>query len=173
MERFAAGMLPRALHGIQVGIATVLSARLFERLLAADVPASFDAAPPFDPSRFERLSDDHPNLPPTIVAEIRAQFEAKQLHGTAQAEERRRVAASWPRLREELAAVAMPARRIETALERAGCPTSPAAIGVGDDHAVHTLRVCRQIRNRYVGLDLMADLGVLDRWAEAVVRDGT
>ena len=31
---------------------------------------------------------------------------------------------------------------------------------------VHTLRVCRHIRSRYVALDLMDDLGLLHGWAD-------
>ncbi len=171
MERFAAGALPRALHGLQVGVATVLSARLFERLLAADVPALLDRAAPFDPRRFDRLDREHPTLPPAIVAEIRAQFERKQRIGQAQQAERRRIAQGWPALAQVLAEAFMPARRIEAALRAAGCPTSPAAFGVDRDHARRTLRVCRQIRDRYVGLDLLADAGVLDPWSSEVVDE--
>ena len=34
---------------------------------------------------------------------------------------------------------------------------------------MHTLRVCRQMRDRYVALDLMDDLGLLEGWAADVV----
>lgn len=160
------------LHGTQVGIATLLSAMLFERLVALDA-AAFDASRAAlrrpDDGWLAQLVDIHHELPGEIVGEIRAQLAAKQRHGTALADEIATIGARWSELSTELGAMLVPASRIEAALESAGAPRRPSDIGVDRARAVHTLRVCRHIRNRYVALDLMDDLGMLDGWAEQAV----
>lgn len=64
----------------------------------------------------------------------------------------------------------LPVATIERALAEAGCVDRASAIGCDLPRLVHTLNVCRDIRDRYVGLDLMDDLGLLAAWAPEVAR---
>lgn len=169
MEQLDKGLPLLGLHGTQVGVATRLSAMLFERLLAID-PSTIDpealaaSAPSID-----TLTSKHPTLRPEIVAEIRRQLERKQKVGADLAAELAKVKALWPEIVARIAPVQLTVTQIEDALRAAGCVDRPSALGCDHARAVHTIRVCRQMRDRYVALDLMDDLGLLDGWAEAAV----
>ena len=58
---------------------------------------------------------------------------------------------------------------MEEALAAANAPAKPSALEVTREHAIRTLSVCREIRGRYVAMDLIADLGLLPTWAAEVV----
>jgi glycerol-1-phosphate dehydrogenase [NAD(P)+] len=160
------------LHGTQVGIATLLSAMLFERLVAlgpeAIDPDKAARARP-DDGWLEQLDALHPRLTRAVVQEVREQIAAKQRHGEALREELADVRNRWQQIRDDLQAALIPSRRIAEALARAQAPDRPSAIGVGREHAIQTLRVCRHIRSRYVGLDLIDDIGRLHAWAAEAV----
>lgn len=164
----------RGLHGTQVGIATRLSAMLYERLVTLDVSAINSARAAErrpDASWIDGLGAEHPALTPEVLAEVQEQLRIKQTHGAELAEELARLEAVWPELAPELAKSALSSARITQALREAGCVFKASELGVERSHLVRTLRVCRQIRSRYVALDLMDDLGLLDGWAAEVAAE--
>ena len=110
----------------------------------------------------------HPHLTPDVWQEVRAQLQTKQRYGSELGEELERVKAVWPRLRGLLQASAISSERITEALRQAGCADRASAIGVSHEHLTRTLIVCRHIRNRYVALDLVDDLGLLEDWASEI-----
>lgn len=173
MEQLDHGAPLLGLHGTQVGVATRLSAMLFEKLLALD-PATIDpaalAARWPDTSRFDALASAHPTLSASIVGEIRTQLARKQKVGAELEAELRLVRDRWPEIRARIAHVMLGVQTIETALREAGCAMRASDIGCDRARLVHTLRVCRHIRDRYVALDLMDDLGLLDAWAQEVAE---
>lgn len=172
MEQLDAGLPLLGLHGTQVGVATRLSAMLFEQLLALD-PATIDpaalAARRPDASAIDALTSKHSTLSLAIVGEIKLQLTKKQKLGPELAAELAKIKALWPDILARIAPVMLSVSAIEKALADAGCVDRPSAIGCDRERAVHTLRVCRQMRDRYVALDLMDDLGLLEGWAEAAV----
>lgn len=172
MEQLDKGLPLLGLHGTQVGVATRLSAMLFERLLAID-PAAIDpialAARRPDAGAIDALTSKHSTLRSEVVLEIRRQLEKKQKVGAELAAELALVKARWPEIHARIGAVMLSTAAIERALHAAGCVDRPSAIGCDSARAVHTLRVCRHMRDRYVALDLMDDLGLLEGWAADVV----
>ena len=161
-----------ALHGTQVGIATRLSALLFERLAAQEeISVAGVQGPEPESLTASDLATYHPKLTPKVLQEVLEQIDAKQLVGSDWSDEMARVVRDWPQIRDTLRANLMPAATITAALDAAGCASKPSDIGVDRAHALRTLRVCRQIRSRYVALDLLADLGVLRAWTEGVVAE--
>jgi glycerol-1-phosphate dehydrogenase [NAD(P)+] len=170
MEQHAHGDELRGLHGTQVGIATWTSALLYERLLALPAEDLLHAFVP-RPTRptFDEVRGSHPGLNDAICREVHAQFHAKQKAEPEQAAELRRLQSDWPRIRTALKASCLPAGRIEEALRDAGCAMKASDLGVDRAHFVRTVVHARQIRHRYVALDLLADLGLLAAWAEDVV----
>ncbi|NUN13770.1 MAG: iron-containing alcohol dehydrogenase, partial [Myxococcales bacterium] len=75
MVEHGGGRDVRALHGTQVGIATVLSARLYNRILQLDPSRmDIDSAMSEHPKSVEefrlQVANRHPNLPTSVVAEI-------------------------------------------------------------------------------------------------------
>ncbi len=174
MEQLTAGAPLLGLHGTQVGVATRASALLFERLLALD-PDEIDpmecARRRPGPQIHADLSPHHPRLDAATVREIEAQLAKKQRYGQALAAELALVKANWEDIRARIGRSFIGAARIEKALSEAGCVRRASALGCDRERFVHTLRVCRQMRDRYVALDLMDDLGLLDAWSEEVVAE--
>ncbi|RLB51143.1 MAG: hypothetical protein DRJ42_17440 [Deltaproteobacteria bacterium] len=172
MEQHCQGQELFGLHGAQVGVATRISAMLFERLLeldASDIDPDACAAKrpgPIDPAR---VAAQHPHLTDDVIGEVSEQFAQKQRHGQALRDEIAAVRDRWPEVQDALSLLLIPAREISDALAAAGAADRPTKLGVTPEHAVHTVQVCRQIRGRYVALDLMADLGRLDEWAADAV----
>ena len=173
MEQHCHDLPLRGLHGTQVGIATRMSAMLFERLMrvrAEDIDPAALAATRTDDTWEEGLAQRHNGLTPAVVEEVQAQIRAKQKTGEAYREEMERVRELWPEIQATLGGLLMPAQRMSDALAAAGAPDKPSDLGVDQAHAVRTLTVCREIRSRYVALDLIADLGQLPTWSANVVQ---
>ena len=100
---------------------------------------------------------------------VKDALRVKQSHGAQLIEELTSVRDRWDDIRARLATVLIPPARVWRALIEAGCPRRASDLGVDVADAVRTLRVCRHIRNRYVGLDLASDLGLLDQWAPEII----
>lgn len=162
----------RALHGTQVGIGTLVSGRLIEKLVALE-PSAIDpeaaAARRADPSWIDHIDADHPLLTPPVIAEVKAQIREKQRHGQDLRDELHRVRAAWPEIRERLRDSLVPPDEVAQALHDAGATARASGIGVDRAHFERTIRVCRHIRSRYVSFDLIDDLGLLDGWIPEVV----
>jgi glycerol-1-phosphate dehydrogenase [NAD(P)+] len=164
----------RALHGTQVGIGTYLSSLMFERLCRVDIDdVDFQAALERrrDASWIDNLEAEHPYLSQPVLEEIKAQIAQKQRHGDAFADELRLIKQKWPMMQNSLRDILIPSKTIVDVLNQAGCPNRASQIGVEMGHLIRTLRVCRHIRQRYVCLDLIDDLGFLDDWAYQVARE--
>lgn len=160
----------RALHGTQVGIATALIARLYDRIVNTDVatldigallngyPASADA--------LERLvRARHPALPPEVTDEVVEQALSKFEVPEIKRMRLESVARRWVGIRRALTSVLVPPAVVVTALRDVGAPVAAAEIGVDTPTLAHTLKVCRDIRGRYTVLDFAADLQLLEPFA--------
>ncbi len=172
MEQHCRDQPLHGLHGTQVGVATRMSAMLFERLAALPVEAIDPEAAARrrpDGAWVEQLPGRHPRLTAAVIDEVREQITVKQRHGDALRDEIRDVQNRWIEIRSTLREVLLPSARIGDALRAAGAADRPSAMGVDREHATATLRVCREIRNRYVALDLLDDLGLLHDAAAQVV----
>ena len=172
MEQHCRDLPLRGLHGTQVGVATLMSAMLFERLVDLeqdDIDPEAAAARVPDASHLDGLEARHHGLTPAVIEEVRAQIEAKQKTGAQLRDELAAVKKDWPEIRATLREILMPAERMRLALAATGAPAKPSALEVAREHAIRTLTVCREIRSRYVALDLIADLGLLPTWAGEVV----
>ncbi len=173
MEQLHRGRPLMGLHGTQVGVGTRISALLYERLVALsadDLAVEAAAARRADAAWLDDLGAVHDTLSTEIVAEIRDQLAAKQKHGAALRAELEDVRARWPGIRARLEATLMPAACLTRALRQAGCVDRASGIDVGFARLVKTIRVCRHIRSRYVALDLIDDLGLLEGWSEQVAH---
>ncbi|MGQ0675282.1 MAG: iron-containing alcohol dehydrogenase [Rhodospirillales bacterium] len=145
-----------ALHGEQVGVATLTVARLQDRLLRQDRP---------------------PRLKPTRVDEagIRAHFGEsagdclREFRAKARdAAETERVNAllerNWAAWRVELVSKLAAPERLEAALAASGAPRSAGDLGWADGTYRTAVTWARHIRNRYTCLDLIDDSVGLAGW---------
>ena len=172
MEQHCQHVPIRALHGTQVGIGTLMSALVIDRLVALPASAIDPVAAATrlgDGSWIDTIDGDHPHLTADVLASVKDALRVKQSHGAQLIEELTSVRDRWDDIRARLATVLIPPARVWRALIEAGCPRRASDLGVDVADAVRTLRVCRHIRNRYVGLDLASDLGLLDQWAPEII----
>lgn len=150
------------LHGRQVGIGTLLSAALYERVLAIDSPALRDL-----PSRI----DEGFWAVPAVVAAVAKQYEAKR-----QSSEliRQRIARGplWDQLRMKAAATVRSPETIRGWLKRAGGAVSMRDVGCSREQIKAAIMHMHEIRKRPTIVDLAWLVGVLpdaaddliDRW---------
>lgn len=169
MERLAFLGEPAA-HGACVGIGTVGLLALYEWFLDQDITADTT-----------RDAQGAASSPERIEAEIVAGFPEGHLADSARTEmavkakgadrrcERLAILADrWPVLREELRASCVPAATMESWLRLAGAPAHPHDLGVPLTKLAADYRRARLIRRRYTILDLLDDLGWLDKGIAAL-----
>ncbi len=157
-------------HGAQVGVATIVTAALYEQLgelsPAAIDPEALVAGRPDEAACRARLARDHGER----VDEVAAEFFSKRLDDRALRAELERIRDDWSGLWQRLAATLRPAARTRAILHAGGAPTDVRALGLTPDHLRRSLRIARDIRGRFTVLDLAAELGVLEAQADAVLQ---
>jgi glycerol-1-phosphate dehydrogenase [NAD(P)+] len=155
---------PAVPHGFKVGVGAIAAAALYERVLARDltqldVEARCAAWPGREALELMVLrAHDIPQLAENALEESLAKYLAPE-----QLRERLLLLKErWPAITARLRRQLMPAAQIRDLLERAGCPTEPAAIGIRPAQLRASYWLARTIRSRYTVLDLVYETGILD-----------
>ena len=151
---------PPALHGEQVGVATLAMAALQEEMLEGPPPE-------IGPTRADEaqlVRHFGPVLGPACWREVAR----KGLDAEAAETLTRRLAENWERIRGRLLSVTRPARELRAALVRAGAPATPEALGWPRAFFREAVLHAREIRSRWTFLDLAADTGRLDAFAASL-----
>ena len=148
------------LHGIQVGVATVYTLALWERVLGLR-PDDLDA---------EALAAQHPSEDEVrawieddwgpVAPEVLAQWSEKALDVSGIRAEIERFKAGLPELRHALSRELLPPETVAQAIEVAGGPTGPEGLDAPVEEYRKAQRFARFIRNRFTVLDLAAELDV-------------
>jgi glycerol-1-phosphate dehydrogenase [NAD(P)+] len=151
-------------HGFKVGIGTLASSALYERLLCRDLDRlDIDVLCRAWPGREEIEHTVRRSHPASVMADnVVAQSLAKH---PSPDELRRRLELlrdRWPTLRERLHRQLLPAAELRDLLRAAGCPTHSSEIGLDADRFHKSYPLARQIRSRYTILDLAAEAGCFD-----------
>jgi glycerol-1-phosphate dehydrogenase [NAD(P)+] len=161
-------------HGFKVGIGSIASAALYERLLSRDL-ACLDAeglcrAWP----RAEEIEQAvrRAQTVPAMAESAVAQSLAK--HPDVETLRRRLtlLAERWEVLRERVTRQLLPAERLRALLRAAGCPTRPSEIGLDPGRLQQSYALARQIRSRYTVFDLAAETGRFDACVEELFVPG-
>jgi glycerol-1-phosphate dehydrogenase [NAD(P)+] len=147
------------LHGRQVGLGTVLSAALYERVLALGRPV----LKPMPPAIDDRLWSV-----PSVAAAVAQQYQSKQqrLEPIRQRIAQRDI---WDRLRTELGAEAKSPETIHTWLKRAGAAGSMADIGCSRERIKAAILHMHEIRQRFTIVDLAWLCGILPEAADDLI----
>jgi glycerol-1-phosphate dehydrogenase [NAD(P)+] len=151
-------------HGFKVGIGTLATTALHERLLAReleklDVDRCCAAWPDEESwvARGRELAGDGD------VAEVAArEMRAKHCSPAQLGEQLRALKAAWPKLRERLQAQLLPLATLRRMLQDAGAPTEPEQIGITRERLRRTYWQASCIRRRFTVLDLAVRTGLLD-----------
>ncbi len=161
---------PHDLHGCQVGVGTLTTALLYEKLQALD-PASIDidrrveALPPWQEyeavlrERFGKLFD-------AVVKHAKPGYPTPQeLRGRL-----KQLVDEWDVVLEEVHSTLRSEQSLEDELRAAEAPVRFADLNVDKDRARRAIAHSKDIRNRYTILHLAWELGVLDQWADEAIE---
>jgi glycerol-1-phosphate dehydrogenase [NAD(P)+] len=147
------------LHGRQVGLGTLLSAALYQRVLAIETPVPRELPGAID-AEFWRM--------PSVVAAIREQYEAKRPRLETI---RQKIATGclWDQLRAQLAAEVKSPETIQSWLRRAGAAVSINDIGCPRERIKAAILHMHDIRKRTTIVDLAWLLAVLPDCADDLI----
>jgi len=147
------------LHGRQVGLGTLLSAALYQRVLAVETPGPRELPGAID-AEFWRM--------PSVVAAVREQYETKRprLETVRQKIGTGRL---WDQLRTQLAAEVKSPEMIQSWLRRAGAAVSMDDIGCPRERMKAAILHMHEIRKRTTVVDLAWLLGVLPDGADDLI----
>lgn len=160
-------------HGAQVGVCTIVTASLYERLRAISADSiDIDKIVTNRPRRDaieQQLRRRHGPRGDEIVSE----FFAKHLEDDDLRKELEDVKEHWHEIWQSLDDVCRPAAAIQKTLKAAGAPITVQQIGLTREHLATAFVVAREIRGRFTVLDLAADLGLLEEIRDEVISIAT
>jgi glycerol-1-phosphate dehydrogenase [NAD(P)+] len=145
---------PMVLHGEQVGVTTLSSARLQRAMLAGK-------GPPVVAADARSEGDIAAHFGAELAPSIWVEFAAKRLDGERVDALNHTIASRWDDAREQVEAVRIPVQRIERVLAAAGAPLTPGDIHLDRGFYESAMLHAREIRNRFTFLDLAAASGRL------------
>jgi len=149
------------LHGAQVGVATIHTLGLWERVLdleptALEPDALFDQQP--DEARIE--ADIFRDWGEQVGREVLGQWREKRLDRDAFFREIAAFQATHARLREEARRELQPAATVAECVRACGGPTTPEELTVSLEEYHNAVARARYLRNRFTILDLAVELGL-------------
>ncbi len=155
---------PASTHGIQCAIATLMSARLYEKIkrIPPDISVAKAFAKDFDyPSWAEELKAFLGKGADAMIA-----LEKKEGKYSAEKHSERVeiIAARWDEIVAVIDEEIPDSARIEKLLLRIGCPTSPSEIGIDEATLPTAFKATKDIRDKYVLSRLSYDLGIFEFW---------
>lgn len=161
-------------HGLKVGFASIAMAAFYERLLqrdlsTVDVEARRRLWPSWEQVEQEvRATHQTPGLDQAALAQSREKYiDADQL-----AQRLTLLRERWPALRERIQQQLLTANQLREQLGAAGCPTSPAQLGLSLADLKATYIRARMIRSRYTVLDLADETGTLNECVDELFAPG-
>lgn len=161
-------------HGKKVGLGTIVSTTIYERLLATPVDRlDIDRAVAAWPSWPEmeaiiRRSHDHPALVEKALEECRA----KHLTPDALGDRLTRLRDQWPELAPKLRDQLLPVGQLRSLLRQAHCPTRPEDIGLTLTQLRESYLTAGHIRRRYTVFDIVHEAGLLNTIVDDIFSPG-
>lgn len=159
--------VPSDLHGIQVGVGTLLTLWIYENMLnmdSVDIQRANRAMASFSQAEWEsEMRRIFGPIAPSILAIEKKtgknRKETQQAHLCT-------IAAHWPEIR-QIIKEELPARQeIYALMQRCGMPLTPADLHLSRQDTVDALLGSREIRDKYLTSSLLWDLGLLSEAAQ-------
>lgn len=154
------------LHGAQVGVASLVIDRLYQEILKIDF-RGITCAPSPSPDAARRDLDRHfGSLAPAVWPQWEAKLAARSERDLQMLGEKESL------IKGEIEQTLAVGRKVRSALTAAGAPTHVGDLGVTRAELAAAVRQGRKIRNRYTALDVAAELGLLEDFADRLVAEG-
>ncbi len=145
------------LHGRQVGVGTILSSEIYQRVLAIESPDFVAPAVDIDRKFWAGLSD-----------EVASQY-AEKVPRLQAARDELSKPGRWDQLRQELAPLPRASAEIAGCLCAAGAACRASDIGCTIGHLKAVLIHAHEMRSRFTILDLARLVGVMDHAADEII----
>ena len=153
------------LHGIKVGVGTVLSIRMAEKLL--DTPVDFakaaEHAKNFDRAKWAELVKK--GYGPAAEGVFALEKTAKKNNPAEHAKRLAVIQSRWEELKAVMRETLPSSKKVVELLRTLGGPVSPEEIGVEPALVKEAVLLAKELRNRYTILQLLWDLGLLEEFA--------
>lgn len=162
---------PHDFHGCQVGVGTVTTAFLYEKLQALDrndidVDRLVDALLPWEEYEAQLESRFGP-LFSAVVKHARDGYPKKE----ELRQRLNRLKENWEFLETKVRRTLRSSTSLKEELLSAQCPVLFQELGVDRDRAFRAITHSKDIRNRYTILHLAWELGLLDQWSEEALQE--
>jgi glycerol-1-phosphate dehydrogenase [NAD(P)+] len=161
-------------HGLKVGLGTIATSALFERLLKRDL-SQLDIPRicknwPTREQVIQNIRQSHAN---PVLAEIFVEQSMAKYLDVGQVPERLElIRQKWPVLREKIQDQIMPADQVRELLLGAGGIVHPSGVGRDMKQLRTTYILARQIRSRYTLFDLAAEASCLESCVDELFTPG-
>ena len=149
------------LHGIQVGVGTLLALKLYDylRTVTVDKDKALKFVADFSLEDYNRQLTEF--IGPGAKAMIAAEEKAGKYDVTKHAARLERIIAHWDEIQSIIAT--LPSyEQVYTLMEGIGAPVSAEAFGVTPEQVRTSCVMTKDIRDKYVASRLLWDLGLLD-----------
>lgn len=163
--------LPTDFHGCQVGVGTLTTAFLYEQLMALtpadiDIDACVARLQPW-PTYRESLVERFGPLFDAVVKH------AEQAYPSADVLRARltRLVKDWDQVVGSVSRTLRTKNSLEAELLEAKCPVRYSELNVDRKRALAAITDSKDIRNRYTILHLAWELGLLEDWAQAALKE--
>jgi glycerol-1-phosphate dehydrogenase [NAD(P)+] len=153
------------LHGAQVGVGSMVIDRLYREIFDFDFQdASFVQGPGVDAARRD-VEDRFGTLAPAVWPQWEAKLAARTEMDIGRLREQESL------IKGEIERTLAVGRKVRNVLTAAGAPTRAEQIGVSTAELDAAIRHGRKIRDRYTALDVAAELGILDAFADRFIAE--
>ncbi len=159
---------PYDLHGIQVGIGSLLTLNLYKdiRAITPDAAKARDYWHRMTPERWEKqIRAIFGKTAPEILALERASHKNDPDKHEARLS---RIIANWDRILTIIDEEIPDFDRIYGVMAKAGMPLTPQEIGISAEDTVNAFIGSRDVRDKYMTCTLLWDLGLTEEYAEKV-----
>lgn len=157
-------------HGAQVGVATIVTATLFEHIRDTD-PTRID---------IDQILSRRPSRAETEAAirlrhgkratEVMGEFFQKYRDDEELERFLQRTMGEWNSIWAKLDPILRTGAQVKDILAAGGAPTTMGELGLTPDHLRSAYMAAREIRNRYTVLDFAAEIGQLELLREPVLK---
>ena len=154
------------LHGAQVGVGSMVIDELYREIFELDFEdASFIQGPGVEAARRD-VEDRFGTLSPAVWPQWEAKLAARTEMDLGRLREQESL------IKGEIERTLAVGRQVRSVMTAAGAPTRAEQIGVSPSELEAAIRHGRKIRDRYTALDVAAELGILDPFADRITAIG-
>jgi len=165
MERLRDGRTVN-LHGAQVGVGSLVVDTLYRRIRECDFGLARWVPNPSTEEARQEIEEIFGSIAPAVWPQWQAKLAARTERDLE------KLCEHEVTIKAEIARTLELGVKVRRALSSAGAPTRASQLGIGAAELGAAIRRGRLIRNRYTVLDVAAELGLLDSFADQIAEGG-